>query len=396
MARLFCVYSAKSVVCLLLTAAASFAQPYSIAAAPPVSMPARTVDGNSPAFRDEHGILHVYTSTGAEPMRMSGPSVTELAVDLHAPSVEPRNHYPIWIEGIWRDEDGTVYGWYHHEPNAQEICGSRKLTTPRIGALVSSDGGVTFTDLGLVLTSEDQPNCSAQNGFFAGGHGDFSVIPDRDRQYFYFLFTNYGGSASHHGIAIARMAFADRANPVGTVHKYFLGEWSEPGVGGMVTPVFAATTSWDRSDADSFWGAAVHWNTKLESYVAVMNRACCKANWPQEGIYISFNPDLAHPEQFTHPAKLVDAREIGFAPGYYPQVFGLGEGETDSLVGQDARLFIKGFSKWRLAFGEEQGEESLPTEPPPEECQSAECPVMPPGIGVSTSRRSPASPARMR
>ncbi len=347
-----------------------------------INMPARTVDGNSPAFRDENGILHVYTSTGAEPTRMSDPSVLELSLDANPPSVEPPDHYPIWIESVWRDEDGTVYGWYHHEPGSQAICGNRKLTTPRIGALVSTDGGVTFIDLGLVLTSGDQPNCSAQNDFFAGGHGDFSVVLDNDREYFYFFFTNYGGSASHQGVAIARMAFADRASPTGAVHKYFLGEWSEPGVGGLVTPVFPAARAWDRSDADSFWGAAVHWNTALERYVAVMNHACCKTNWPQEGIYIAFNPDLAHSEKFTQPAKIVNARDIGFAPGYYPQVFGLGEGETDSLVGKEARLFIKGFSKWKLIFGEHSEEEPGPPIEPVEECMSADCLVTQPGSGA--------------
>jgi hypothetical protein len=385
----------SAAACALLSAAALFAQNFQIVPAPPTSMPARTVDGNSPAFRDENGILHVYTSTGAEPTRMSGASVSELANDSQAPSVEPRDHYPIWIEGIWRDNDGTVYGWYHHEPSPQDVCGGGKLTAPRIGALVSVDGGVTFADLGLVLTSGDRPNCSAQNGFFAGGHGDFSVVLDRDRQYFYFLFTNYGGSASHQGIAIARMAFADRAQPVGAVRKYFLGEWSEPGVGGMVTPIFPATTAWDRSETDSFWGAAVHWNTALESYVVVMNRSCCKANWPQEGIYITFNPDLAQPQRFTNPEKLLTAAEIGFAPGYYPQVFGLGEGETDSLAGSDARLFVKGTSKWRLIFNADQESETPPTEPT-ESCETAECPLIPPDSAAAHARRLPSAPNRLR
>ena len=391
------MHSPSALACGLLAAATLTAQPYRIAPAPSVNMPARTIDGNSPAFRDDQGVLHVYTSTGAQPTRMSGPGALALSLDAGPPSVEPRDRYPLWIESIWRDEDGTVYGWYHHEPDAQTICGNRKLTAPRIGALVSHDGGVTFTDLGLVLTSGDSSNCSAENGFFAGGHGDFSVIPDREKKYFYFLFTNYGGSAQHQGVSIARMAFEDRANPVGAVHKYFLGEWSEPGVGGMLTPIFPAATPWDRSDADSFWGPAVHWNSKLETYVVVLNRACCKPNWPQEGIYIAFNADLAQPERFTHPSKLIDAEEIGFAPGYYPQIFGLGEGETDSLVGAQARLFIKGFSKWSLIFGDTHAvTEPPPEEPPDDNCQAAECPFSEPGTESAAAHRSLASPNRPR
>jgi hypothetical protein len=370
---------------LLSAIASAFAQDFLISTtADTITMPAKTVDGNSPAFRDAEGILHVYTSTGAEPTRMSGRSVAELAVDAQSPSVEPADHYPVWIESVWKDEGGKIYAWYHHEPDANTICGSRKLTAPMIGALVSTDGGVTFQDLGPVLTAGDQPNCSAQNGFFAGGHGDFSVILDRKRHYFYFLFTNYAGSAAHQGVAIARMAFEDRAHPTGKVFKHFLGQWSEPGLGGLITPVFPATTSWDRSDADSFWGAAVHWNTALESYVVVMNRACCKTNWPQEGIYITFNADLANPAGFTRPEKIVDARDIGFAPGYYPQIFGMGEGETDSLVGAEARLFIKGVSKWRMAFGDAAAAETPePPEEPAGSCQAADCPPTPTDTAVA-------------
>jgi hypothetical protein len=80
------------------------------------------------------------------------------------------------------DGDGTIYGWYHNEPGG--ICSGGKLTAPRIGAVVSYDGGDTFFDLGLVLSSGDPPDCNAKNGFFAGGHGDFSVILDRDQAYF--------------------------------------------------------------------------------------------------------------------------------------------------------------------------------------------------------------------
>jgi len=387
-------------VAYLFATSALLAQSYQIIPATPVTMPARTVDGNSPAFRDAYGLLHIYTSTGAEPTRMSGTGIFDLTVDTQAPSVQPRDHYPIWIESIWRDEDGTVYAWYHHEPDQQSICGDRKLTNPKIGALVSTDGGVTFTDLGLALTSGGPPNCSAQNGFFAGGHGDFSVILDRDKHYFYFLFTNYGGSAHQQGVAIARMAFADRAHPVDAVHKYYVGEWSEPGVGGMVTPVFPATTSWDHSDTDSFWGAAVHWNTKIEKYVVVMNRACCKTNWPQEGIYIAFNADLAHPGEFTQPEKILDNADIGFAPGYYPQVFGLGEGETDSVVGKEARLFVKGDSRWQLTFGDDDTQQQTdepPLDPNEDNCLNAECtPIDPDNAGSPAPRLLPSPNPRRR
>jgi hypothetical protein len=286
----------------------------------------------------------------------------------------PFDHYPLWIEAVWQDDDGTVYGWYHHEPDGG--CRYKGLRTPDIGALVSTDGGKTFYDFGIVLASGDTPNCDARNGFFAGGHGDFSVILDRNREYFYFLFTNYGGPATSQGVALARMAFGDRANPVGTVHKYYFSgrrrpgiggqasrnpsgdaNWSEPGIGGKVTPVLPAAVSWDQSNTDSHWGPAVHWNTYLARYVILLNRACCKPFWPQEGIYLSYSTDLSDPSTWTEPTKILDSKDIGFAPGYYPQVFGTGPGETDSLVGEVGRLFVKGVSKWELIFSTQEADQ---------------------------------------
>ena len=305
------------------------------------------VDSNSPAFwRD--GQLHIINSTGRPIITKGG---DQLLMYLGSPKevdVDIEDHFPMWIEAVWQDEDGTLYAWYHHEPVG--VCPGSSLTAPVIGALVSTDGGATFTDLGIVLASGDPPDCSAHNGFFAGGHGDFSVILDRDQHYFYFLFGNYGGDPASQGVAIARMAFEDRASPVGAVRKYHDGAWEEAGQEGRVTPIFRATVDWQDEHADSFWGPSVHWNTYLKTYVVLLNRACCGPMWPQEGIYVGFNPDLSNPETWTTPKRILQAKDIGFAPGYYPQVLGLRPGETDTLAGQAVRLYVKGLSRWKIEF----------------------------------------------
>lgn len=308
-------------------------------------MPAPTIDGNSPGVWVD-GELRVYTSTGSQPEAMSGPGIATLQMTTQ-PVVTPADHYPIWIESLWREEDGLVYGWYHHEPSG--LCGG-KLTAPKIGAAVSDDGGKTFRDLGIVLESGDALNCNAQNGFFAGGHGDFSVILDRERKFFYFLFGNYGGPWWTQGISLARMAFESRAAPAGAVYKYANGTWTEPGIGGAVTPILPPRVGWNFEDTDSFWGPAIHWNTAIERYVVLLNRACCKPGWPQEGIYLMYGTDLSDPGTWTYPARILTQPEAGFGPAFYPQVFGMGEGETDSIAGQQPRLFVKGVSKWEIHF----------------------------------------------
>lgn len=324
--------------------------------------PVSIVDGNSPSIWVE-GLLHVYTSTG-DPLAMTGVDFSNLR-QTASPVITPRDHYPIWIESVWQDEDGAIYGWYHHEPGG--VCPNSKLTAPQIGALVSTDGGASFTDLGIVLATGDPLNCAAANGFFAGGHGDLSVILDRSQNYFYFLFDNYSGPLDHQGVAIARMRFEDRQNPVGTVRKYYAGAWTEAGIGGLVSPIFQAAASWEGSATDALWGPAIHWNTYLNAYVILFNRSCCKSGWPQEGIYLSISTDLTDPGLWTQPTKIMYSQQIGFSPGYYPQVVSLDPGGTDTTAGKFARLYVKGISKWEIEFltAEELADSPLPTVPDP-------------------------------
>lgn len=330
--------------------------------AAPVAYPAPAVDGNSPGVW-VGGSLRVYTSTG-EPMAMSGGSVYNLSMDA-APVVEPRDHYPIWIESAWADTDGTVYAWYHHEPSG--VCSNNKLTAPVIGALVSQDGGRNFRDLGIILSSGYALDCAAQNQYFAGGHGDFSVILDRHRKYFYFLFGNYSGPSQNQGIGMARMAFQDRAAPVGAVRKYYQGAWTQPGVGGFLSPIFRVAVPWERSNTDALWGPAIHWNTHLRSYVVAMNRSCCAPGWPQEGIYVSWNANLAHPAGWRKPTRLLSSEQLrDTAGGYYPQLVGVNYGESDTLAGQIARLYVKGISRWDVLFLTQKELSQPPTDAEPE------------------------------
>jgi hypothetical protein len=329
--------------------------------ASPAGMPV-LVDSNSPMFwrGDE---LRVFTSLGV-------PLVTAVRdqdrLESGAPQevrVDPSDHLPMWIESVWQDSDGLLYAWYHHEPGG--VCPNSTLTAPQIGALVSEDGGTSFRDLGIVLSSGDAPDCAAKNGFFAGGHGDFTVILDREQQYFYFFFGNYGGDAAHQGIAVARMAFEDRANPTGAVWKYYMGGWNQPGRGGGVTPILPAATGWQYATTDSYWGPSLHWNITLESYVMLLNRACCGPNWPQEGIYISFAADLSNPGAWTSPQKILRSQDLTFGAGYYPQIVGLGRGGTDSLSSSVARLYVNGFSRWEMVFVADPLPEFIEPEPPP-------------------------------
>jgi hypothetical protein len=307
--------------------------------APELSMPAQ-VDSNSPAFWS-NGEYHLLNSTGDGPVLSRGADQFSLSGGQLSKIVRLRP-WPTWIEAVWVDPAGIIFAWYHQEH--EYLCRSQRPAMPQIGAAMSYDGGNTFHDVGVILTSGVAADCNSKNGYFAGGHGDFSVVLDREQNYFYFLFGNYGGPAGSQGVVAARMAYVDRFRPVGAAWKYFDGSWSEPGIGGRTTPIFAVKESWQAENTDAYWGPSVHWNTHLNTWVMLMNRSCCEPGWPQKGIYASFNDDLRNVDGWSKPKKILNDT------GWYPQVLGLGDGETDSIAGRKARLYIYGHSRWELIF----------------------------------------------
>ena len=323
---------------LILTATLGLAQSVSIEPAGQISL-SGAVDSNSPTYWWNNR-LYLFTSAGM-PIRFDGSDIQHLG-GARAVMFYDYGRITKWIESVWQHPDGTLYGWYHHEPSG--LCAGTYLTAPKIGAVVSYDHGTTFYDLGIVISSAAPPDCGSKNGYFAGGSGDFSVVLDHDQKYFYFYFDQYGGDLSRQGIASARMAVEDLKNPIGNVWKYFNGEWNEPGVGGDVTPTFVAMGGWSSDSPDAFWGPSVHYNRFLGKYVMLLNHSCCTAGWPQEGIYISYLYSASKPDRWSTPIKIMDSGD------WYPQVMGEGVGETDSVAGESPRLFIGGESRWRLRF----------------------------------------------
>ncbi|MBL8189790.1 MAG: hypothetical protein JNK38_17385 [Acidobacteria bacterium] len=319
------------------------------------------IDSNSPAEWDSDGNLIIFTSS-QQPFRSIGPNLFSLswpALPVYiAPRADVRGGQ--WIEATFRADDDKLYAWYHNEPLG--LCGnSSRLTAPRIGALVSDDDGLTWQNLGIVL---DAPagslNCSTANFYFAGGNGDFSVVPDQNYEYLYFFISTYYRQVSEQGVAVARMKIEDLDNPIGKVWKWLDGGWDSPGLGGHVNVTFPSFIDWHRSNANAYWGPSVHYNTHLESYVMLLNRASDR-NWTQEGIYISFNNNLDEPHGWSVPERL----PIFQNASWYPQVIGLGSGETDKIASQTARLFSSGLSYWEIVFHRTDNEEPPPPTVPP-------------------------------
>jgi hypothetical protein len=305
------------------------------------------VDCSSPAHWDG-STMYMFYSTG-HPFRSSGPDLFHLSRPSQRTTFNNEATWemgPRWIEATHKVEGGRLYMWYHNEP---PLPGGR--TAPRIGAMFSTDNGLTWWDQGIICETPGGSNNEASaNHYFVGGNGDFTMIADRENRYFYLYTSTYNKEIAEQGVAVGRMRYEDRENPIGKVFKWYKEQWTEPGLGGHVTPIFGVRTDWHKPDADAFWGPSIHWNTHLETWVMLLNRAKDK-DWSQEGIYVSFNPDLGNPAGWTTPAKILDAADLEKSK-WYPQVVGpdAAKHETDKLAGKTARLFVAGVSKWEITF----------------------------------------------
>jgi hypothetical protein len=121
-----------------------------------------------------------------------------------------------------------------------------------------------------------------------------------------------------------------------------LGTWTYPAGTPLIAP--ARPFHDGQSAADVFWGPSIHWNTYLEQYVMLLNRARDE-QFSQDGIYVSFAPTLADPAAWSPPSRLLTGG------GWYPQVAGLDLGSgTDRLAGRRARLFVTGVSAHSIEF----------------------------------------------
>jgi hypothetical protein len=355
---------------------------------PGVEVPERSLlheaDSNNPLHWDGD-VLYLFNNAG-HPWRTSGPDIEHLGKRIYVDLGYQNNKMNLWIEATWKDEDGTLYGAYHYEPDTICFSNSHILTAPRIGWIRSINNGATWEDLGFIISANPcRINCLTKSPWDSGGTGDFVFYLDNKKEYFYFYGTSYDPDFVEQGVFVARLKYTDRDHPAGKVMKWHDGAWSEPGIWGHVTPVFPAERDYHKLDGSMFWGPAIHWNTHLQMYVVVLNHAV-DTKLTEDGIYISYNRDIGDPNGWSKPRRILDrqgilkATTIGKATGemvlvpqgvyygelrpaadgtviadtvssgWYPQVIGTEKGETDKLCGGTCRFFMTGMSRLEITF----------------------------------------------
>jgi hypothetical protein len=322
------------------------------------------VDSNSPVVRtiiDGQPTVVVFTSWGGAPSRSSGPSLDELSPAEPVFVSDPPSG-GIWIEAVIVAPDGVWYGFYHNE---RARCASMTRTAPRIGAMRSYDAGLTWENLGILIqASASTFDCNTQNTFVVGGVGDFSATLDTESRYVYLHFSQYGESPQEQGVVVARYLWAERDTPVGKTEVWATGQWQPPArfrpgavlfsgldESGLIwampqpTPIFPTLEPFHDGDTkvDVFWGPSIHWNTYLDRYVMLVNKAKDE-NFGEEGSYIAYNAELSDPAGWSTPLRIIKGGQ------WYPQVVGLEGDGGDSSAGRVARLFSLGRSDYLLYF----------------------------------------------
>ena len=177
------------------------------------------VDSNSPAYWD--GDTFYLINSFLHPWRNSGPDLFHLSAPVSTHLGSTNDRLWIWIESTWKDDDGTLYGIYHYEPDNVCFGNSHLPTAPKIGWLRSIDNGLSWSDLGFVLAADPADfRCDTQSPWDAGGEGDFSVMLDHVKDYFYIFFSSYVKNFQEQGVGVARLRYADRDNPAGKAQKW--------------------------------------------------------------------------------------------------------------------------------------------------------------------------------
>ena len=161
---------------------------------------------------------------------------------------------------VIRAANGTdLLMFYHAEDHT---CGGDKARIS-IGLARSSDGGITWTRQGQIITGRDVSLlCPKFNGA-----GYPSVVLSPDNQYLYLYFVDWDSDYQHgpDEVHIARALRSSDGMP-GTWLKYKNGNFSQPGLAGDSDPVIHRTNI----DAGYAGNPSVSFNINLNRYLAII------------------------------------------------------------------------------------------------------------------------------
>jgi hypothetical protein len=253
--------------------------------------------GSSYTFYAANGNGH--SSPDGQPRRVTGTLDDPLANSEASLPIENLLDDFDYIGGgpVYKDASGLMLMFYHAE---KWPGGNGKLFWASIGMAKSTDGGNTWTDLGLIITHQTPYNPKATYNAEIGS-GAFIIKREKDgRDYFYSYFMNRlgnGADFNYANVSVARARVSDvvsaaNAGTAPVFKKYckasigvgtFRGTcsatnrpWGEPGLGGLSSPL-------EPSNQDAIM-ATVSYNSYLKKYILLGNANQPNFDWPASDI----------------------------------------------------------------------------------------------------------------
>jgi len=206
---------------------------------------------------------------------------------------------------VFRHDGDHLIGFYHGEDhNWPGYSNTGGIAWKSIAYCSSTNNGITWTKGGQILTSPTVKPASPT----WGGSGDACVVYDaKNARWVAFYQEHY-----------IYTAISTNAIPLpGTWRKYYNGAYTQPGLGGLQTPVPGLT---------AYPGAnpSVHFNTHLKKWVMVWHR------WNDSGLWLATSDDLLN---WQTPRNVVSASSP--ERKWYPTIIG----RTDVLASEYANLY---------------------------------------------------------
>lgn len=180
------------------------------------------LDAPFTALKLPDGSFRGFSANGAT-YAIEGPSLSDMAGArqpvLEAGAPGSINDCGRWLTSTVRVDD-KVLGLVHQE----RACDYNQGRTDKSMAIaISSDDGLTWTDLGTVITGNDSPQPNRITG-----EGDCTMVDGLDGYLYAYCLRN-----SDWQTIVARAPASDPTD----WHKYYEGAWNEPGLGGKATAI---------------------------------------------------------------------------------------------------------------------------------------------------------------
>lgn len=292
----------------------------SVGPAEPILVPERKPyswpDGTMGLFREPDGKSYQFFAASAGfPVMTKGSLDDPIRDEIHELKIEGAPaRYQYFAGGpIYKSDRSALLLMFYHA----ETFISPPDYVPfysELGLARSTDGGMTWKDLGLVIT----PHASVTSEYFQISHGSLDVGWGAYAivgEYFYLYFQDLlhvEGKFRHVNLAVARAKIedvldaAEKGSEATRWEKFYQGSWAEPGIGGRSSPL-------TEKDQDSFiLMSDVAYSSYLKKYIGL----AIGAPWPNTDLYWIESTDGIHWENYR---KLVDDE----GHNYYATLIGL-------------------------------------------------------------------------